>query len=165
MSPSHIRPPTTFADILHRLPDLPGVRFTGRHKPTLELDWRSGGKRGLWARKAWTALNALSTYAQAKEQGFAGSFFHYCQQGRAGALSVHQVSLQESNTALTQWAQERIFPVPSEVDPRGRVLMTAHIRLGTRGVAPRLYFLDRTGSGQGVIVGWLGRHLTNTMTS
>ncbi|MEL5957454.1 hypothetical protein AADR41_22290 [Streptomyces sp. CLV115] len=49
--------------------------------------------------------------------------------------------------------------------------MQAHMKLATRGqIAPRVYFLDDTkgmrGEGAGrVIVGCVGPHLTNTLSS
>ncbi|WP_143760854.1 hypothetical protein [Actinosynnema mirum] len=55
--------------------------------------------------------------------------------------------------------RHRERPVPAEVDPSGRALYRAHIRLGQGDGAPRLFFLDATGTGGSVCVGYAGRHL------
>jgi hypothetical protein len=43
--------------------------------------------------------------------------------------------------------------------------MGAHIRIGASGqISPRLWFHDATASTGKIYMGYLGRHLTNTLT-
>jgi hypothetical protein len=60
---------------------------------------------------------------------------------------------------------ERTLPVPKTVDPKGRVFMQAHLKIGGGNtIAPRLHFHeDGLRSGK-VYVGYLGPHLRNTLT-
>ncbi|MFI7575884.1 hypothetical protein [Micromonospora sp. NPDC049497] len=83
-------------------------------------------------------------------------------------ISMGKVARDESQTVRTnrRMAAERTLPVPRQVDRRGVVFMGAHIRLGTTAtVSPRLYFHDATSIDGEVYVGYIGRHLTNTLTS
>lgn len=157
--------PHAFKELLALLPRLRGVRFTGHTRPTLDLDELAGPKRRRWARKTWQALQELSAYAQAKEAGARGSLSEHLRD-RATLLPLSRLAPHESRTVRQKstWAPQRLFPVPLDVNPEGRVLMLSHICIDSRGVAPRLYYLDRTGHGQGVLVGRIGRHLTNTMS-
>lgn len=156
--------PISYADLLTHLPRLEQVTFTGDPGQTLELDRRCCGRRKRWARKTWSALSALESYAQARTRGEATSgFWHYCRSG-AAPISHHQVSLQESDKVRQMWADERTFPVPTSVHPSGLVMMFAHIRIDNRPPAPRMYYLDRTAQGEGVLVGYIGAHLTTTRT-
>ena len=77
--------------------------------------------------------------------------------------------LDESETVRTKpkWRQERVFRVPLEVDPDGRVFMGAHITIGASAngrINPRLYFLDAVLKTGRIYVGYIGRHLTNTLS-
>lgn len=156
--------PISYAELLTHLHRLEQVTFTGDPGQALGLDRRCCGRRKNWARKTWRALSALEAYAQARARGESTSgFWHYCRSGVA-PISHHQVSLQESDNALRNWAEERMFPVPVSVHPRGRAQMVAHIRIDSRPPAPRVYYLDRTAQGEGVLVGYIGAHLTTTRT-
>ncbi|WP_435111361.1 hypothetical protein [Nocardiopsis synnemataformans] len=162
------RTPTTFGELLKCLPGLEGVRFTGDRQAALELDELAGVRRRVWARKTWEALQALSGYARAKADGRpVGSFLTYCRDGSAGpVISAQRLVPGESRQVQIygKWVEQRMFPVPASVHPQGAMLMLAHVRIDSRGAAPRLYYLDLTGHGQGVLVGRIGRHLTNTIT-
>lgn len=156
--------PASYADLLTHLPRLEQVSFTGNPDQTLDLDRRCCGRRKSWARKTWRALSALESYAQARARGESTSgFWHYCRSG-AAPISHHQVSLQESECSVQQWPDERVFPVPVSVHPSGRVRMIAHICIDNRPPAPRVYYLDRTAQGDGVLVGYIGAHLTTPRT-
>ena len=70
-----------------------------------------------------------------------------------------------------RYRKERTFPVPEQVpgrDDNGRLYMDRHFVIATAGiVSPRLYFHDATdvpGYGK-VVVGYIGRHLTNGQTN
>lgn len=158
-----IRPPATFSGLLDQINLLENVRFTGDRKPVLRLDRLSGRRQRAWAQRTWEALTALDTYAHEKRDGATGNFWTHCCAGRTG-MSQHQYSRQESPTTMNRWGSERRFPVPASVDPTGEAVMEAHIRIGRQPPAPRVYFLDRVDHGDGVLVGWIGPHLTNTRT-
>lgn len=156
-------PPESFEELLERLPELPSLLFTGDRRSALDLD--ATGRAPIWAAKAWDALQALDSYARCS---FSGDFSQYCRNTPPGehGFSPGQVVMVESESVHNQWADERMFPVPETVDPSGIHMMEAHIKLEARGgIAPRIHFLDKTSSPlQKVIVGMIGRHLTNTRT-
>jgi hypothetical protein len=70
-------------------------------------------------------------------------------------------------TTRAKFSSARTFRVPEEVDPSGRILMEAHIKLRPVGYpAPRMYFHDDTAGATGKIwIGYLGEHLPNTRTN
>ncbi|RSM65113.1 hypothetical protein DMB66_17715 [Actinoplanes sp. ATCC 53533] len=84
-------------------------------------------------------------------------------------ISPTRVALSESVavTGTDRLAQQRRFPVPRSVDAAGTALVLAHVRIGRRPPAPRLYYLDRTdipGDGK-IYVVYLGPHLDNRLTN
>lgn len=83
-------------------------------------------------------------------------------------ISPERIALSESPavTRTARFAQQRRFPVPRTVDPAGITTVLAHIRIGRKPPAPRLYFLDRTdvpGDGK-IYLTYLGPHLDNRRT-
>jgi len=83
-------------------------------------------------------------------------------------ISPDRIALSESPavTRTARFAQQRRFPVPRTVDPAGTTTVLAHIRIGRKPPAPRLYFLDRTdvpGDGK-IYLTYLGPHLDNRLT-
>lgn len=135
-----------------------------------ELDRHQKG--GAWGQKAWSALRALQSYAEAKATGAVeGDFLRFCTSPPPGSfpISAHWVALAESETTSKNrgFRQARTFPVPSEVDPSGKVYMGAHVKLEKGSdPAPRLHFYDDTGGRTGkVYVGYLGRHLPSPDTN
>ncbi|MFF8267487.1 hypothetical protein ACF059_08835 [Streptomyces sp. NPDC016562] len=65
----------------------------------------------------------------------------------------------------TVWRKERTFPVPEYVDPVCRLFMGAHVRIGGGNtVAPRLHYHDAARAEHGIFIGYIGPHLTNTLT-
>lgn len=84
-------------------------------------------------------------------------------------ISPSRVALSESVavTGTDRLARQRRFPVPRTVDPSGFATALAHVRIGRRPPAPRLYFLDRCDvPGDGKIhVVYLGPHLDNRLTN
>ncbi|WP_214108291.1 hypothetical protein [Acrocarpospora catenulata] len=120
-------------------------------------------------RKSLASFAITNSYAEysISEQGFSGGFLDFCRQPPAGGdpYPIKQVPA-ESETVSNQWANERYFPVPISVDPSGSMYMDAHIRLDSKGsISPRIYFHDDTaGSTKAILIGMIGRHLTNTKT-
>ena len=162
--------PTSFAELFDRLDSLaPYVRFTGDQGPALDLDEHPAHSN--WAQLAWQAMLALADYAKAKQNGWSGGDFkRWCESPAEGGrvISPGKVARDESQTVRTnrKMSAERILPVPRQLDPRGVIFMGAHIRLGTSAmVSPRLYFYDASSIDGAIYVGYIGRHLTNTLTS
>lgn len=159
--------PDSFEDLWERLGAFEGVLVTAGKSKALELD--EAERARVWAAKAWNALRALDSYAQAARDGFNGGFYQHCTSDRAGAVRWPHKQLVpcESDTTMNRWGAERIFAVPEEVDPTGHKEMQAHLRLESKGSAsPRIYFQDDTKGVTGqVIVGYIGPHLTNTRTN
>lgn len=129
-------------------------------------------KAGTWGRKAWLALRALQSYAEAKASGdFSGNFLSFCRTPPRGSdvIPAEWVAAGESETTTNnpRFRQARTFPVPTEVRTDGRAYMEEHIRLEKGSdPAPRLHFWDDTGGRTGnVYVGYLGRHLPNLQTN
>ncbi len=129
-----------------------------------ELDVHASAS--LCAAKAWDALLALESFAAARSSGeFAGGFRHWCLRpdDHSHAVSAQAVAMGESETVdcNPELRAKRVFPVPPDVVPDGKIYMPAHIKLLKRGdVAPRLHFHDDSGGATGkVYVGYIGRHL------
>ncbi|MBV2364118.1 hypothetical protein ACFPZ0_06610 [Streptomonospora nanhaiensis] len=165
----HAREPDTFADVLQRLPELGRVLYTGSAKHTRRLDETTGANRGVWARKTWRALRCMNAYASAKAgtPPYAGALIDFCGDPDVSAdlaMPVRQIAPRESAHVNAKWENERVFPVPTRVRRRGAARMQAHIKIASRGVSPRIHYLDDTANTGLIVVGWIGRHLTNTKT-
>lgn len=82
---------------------------------------------------------------------------------------VTRVAMVESDSVRNdrKFRQQRMLPVPLEVDASGKVFMEAHIKIDNKGrIAPRIHFYDDTAGVTGkVIVGYVGPHLSNTRTN
>jgi hypothetical protein len=129
-------------------------------------------KGGIWGRKAWQALRALESYAEARAAGqLQGNFLHFCRSGPAGReiVPVEWVAASESETTTNnpRFREARTFPVPIAACADGRAYMEEHIRLEKGSdPAPRIHFWDDTSGNTGkVYVGYLGRHLPNFQTN
>lgn len=149
---------------------LPLVMVGDTSETAAELD--QNPKAGTWGRKAWQALRALQSYAEAKASGAcAGNFFSFCQTPlpASDVIPADWVAAGESETTTNnpRFRQARVFPVPTDVRADGRAYMEEHIRLEKGSdPAPRLHFWDDTGGRTGKIyVGYLGRHLPNFQTN
>ncbi|MFH9263306.1 hypothetical protein ACH4KN_03440 [Streptomyces sp. NPDC017546] len=164
--------PESFAEILERIEEMPRVHFTGARKITLELDDQAYGSS--WVRMAWDALLALRDYADVSVDAPADGaafrdFKQWCEDAPGGrhAISPRKVVRDESRTVKTNtvWRKERTFPVPENVDPACRLFVGAHVRIGGGNtVAPRLHYHDAARAEHGIFIGYIGPHLTNTLT-
>lgn len=128
------------------------------------------GRSLSWLRETCDILAMLDEYAAFRAsdegRGFRGGLHQYLRGGApAGARLIPAVRLRdsESETSVNMWGDERRFKVPESVDPSGFRTMLAHIEIQHfKSVSPRLYFEDRTGDLGKVVIGYIGRHLTNT---
>ena len=118
-----------------------------------------------WARRAWSAFQALDHYAWMKLDGaFDGSFSTYCESG-VGDFSIPASWVAPTETKLTlanpRFRELRTLPVAREVDASGEILMAEHIKIERGGTpSPRVHYFDDTRGSTGKIhVGWFGDHL------
>lgn len=160
--------PSSFEEILARIDAMPRVHFTGSRKTALELDDQAYGSS--WVRMAWDALLALRDFADAAAEGeVASDFKQWCASAPSGVhvLSPRKIVRDESKSvkANTAWRKERTFPVPAHVHEERKIFMGAHVRIGGGNtVAPRLHYHDGASADHGIYVGYIGPHLTNTLT-
>jgi hypothetical protein len=160
--------PGSFTELLYRIGEFPLLSFTGDEKETLALDAHTVG--GNWVRLTWEGLTALQEYATVAVHGAAGGDFkQWCEHTPVGGshFPPRKAVRNESRTVCShsKMRRERMFSVPPSVDPSGRAFMGAHLRIGGGRTAPRLHYLDDcSGSGR-IYVGYIGMHLTNTMTN
>ncbi|GGL43521.1 hypothetical protein [Planomonospora parontospora] len=165
--------PTGLVDVLVR------ARATLRHVsvgdtdgPAARLDLDHPALCRTWAAKAWDALCALDDFAGARSSGaFSGGFYDWCANGADGRRTIPtgMLAMRESRsvTGSAKFSEPRVFTVPQEVHPAGRLLMEAHVKLRPVGYpAPRMYFHDDSGGASGKVwIGYLGDHLPNTRTN
>ncbi|QRN80512.1 MAG: hypothetical protein JK586_02640 [Nocardiopsis sp. BM-2018] len=163
------RPPSSVAELLERITDgtaLPHLFFTIEDQTVYELS--DSRKEGLWVTRAWEALLALNDYAryQFDNPGSGLGFHSYLRDPPDGyrVIPVKRLASQESDYVRNRGKlnEKRVFRVPTEVHPAGRVPMYAHIKLDIEyGICPRLYFYPHLGpdTTNRVYVGYLGRHL------
>ncbi|GHC75394.1 hypothetical protein GCM10007079_10580 [Nocardiopsis terrae] len=163
------RPPSSVSELLERITDgtaLPHLFFTIEDQTVYELS--ESRKETLWVTRAWEALLALNDYAryQFDNPGSGLGFHSYLREPPDGyrVIPVKRLASQESDYVRNRGKlnEKRVFRVPAEVDPAGRVPMYAHIKLDIEyGICPRLYFFPHLGpdTTNRVYVGYLGRHL------
>jgi hypothetical protein len=163
--------PKSFGEILERFAELqPQLIFTGSHDHCLDLDEHP--QSSPWAQVCWEALTAMGDYIRTKrEAGFDGDFRRWCEtpvpDGRV--ISPGRVASDESDAVRNnpKFARVRTLPVPMGVDRSGKVFMGSHIKLSNSStIAPRIHFYETVLDERRVIlVGYIGRHLPNTLTS
>lgn len=169
-------PPETIDDLISKLdpnaanssPASEYVRFSGDR--TILEPFSRWDTLGTYAKKTWIFVEVLHDFALAKaEHGFEGNVYSYLTsdeiEGRK--VSAHKYAHRESDSVRSNAAmrQERMLPVPAEVHPSGRVLMESHFKIASGDTfAPRMYFYDDTDKSGRIYLGYIGKHLTNTMT-
>ncbi|GAB2506766.1 hypothetical protein GCM10027064_00320 [Microbacterium petrolearium] len=162
--------PNTLEELIGRLKsqDCPATRveFTGSESAALEIDKRDA--LGMYAKMFWRYIRVLHEYAEACADGtFSGSVHTYLADGRGQGVTPTRHAARESDSVLNnaKWRAERVFPVPTDVHESGRILMDAHFKPTHRDTfAPRMHYYDDTAGTGKIYVGYIGRHLTNTLT-
>lgn len=146
------------------------VQFTGATDGAKQMDDRY--KAGRYNTTIWQGVRALHDYAAAKNNGsFNGDFFMYLNSPAVTGQKIptKQYAPRESESVKNndRWRGMRNFPVPVDVDPSGYAYMDAHLKPSHQDTfAPRVHFYDDTGGATGKIyVGYVGRHLENTLTA
>lgn len=161
--------PDSFADLLTKLPELHdrGVIFTG--DPDLAVALDEVDHLGKCVHTAWDAVLALADYVRARANGACErGVDDYVKNTPSGYRQIPPAKWAATETGVTmrQFGDERIFSVPTTVDSSGTAPMKAHFKLGRIGmVSPRMYYLDDYVKSGTIVVGYIGRHLTNTQTN
>lgn len=143
------------------------VEYTGDRSKAAEIDRRD--RLGRVASRLWEYVRVLHDYAELRASGFSGNVDTYLNSDSADGFrcSRERHASNESDTvrANPRWSAERLLPVPTTVDPSGTALMTAHFKVTYLGqFAPRLHYCDDTARSGKIYIGYIGRHLTNTLT-
>jgi len=118
---------------------------------------------GAWANRIWSALRALDAYASTPAEE-AASFFDWCREGSSPwtwPSSTKKLSMTESEYVQNRLLDTRRLPIDPAVDPSGRIIMLAHMKIAEGGgpLAPRIYFYDDTRGPTGKVhVGYIGPH-------
>ncbi|MEU9346429.1 hypothetical protein AB0D74_35010 [Streptomyces sp. NPDC048278] len=160
--------PESFENLLDRIAGLPHLHFTGSRKVTLELDAQAYGSS--WVRMTWDAVLALLDFAEAAAAGQADrDFKQWCSDAPSGVrtISPRKIVRDESKSVKSNsgWRRERTFPVPEHVNAARKIFMGAHVRVGGgNSVAPRLHYHEGARAEHGIYIGYIGPHLTNTLT-
>lgn len=161
--------PVDVDDLLARMADLAaaGVVFCGDAGEARELG--DIDTLGQAVRTAWDSVLALCDYVRARSDGLCnGGLDTYMRSTPSGFRAVPPKKFAQSETGRTMrdFGDERLFPVPVEVDPSGYAEMKAHFKLARIGMAsPRMYVLDRFLIDGRVYIGYVGTHLTNTQSN
>jgi hypothetical protein len=150
--------PLTFQEVLTRVAELAFVTFTGDPSETTSLDDIDTGSS---APHCWEYLQVLDDYGRAKVmKAFDNNFMQFLKHTPSGfrTISSHKYAPVESEQTANRKSllEVRTFNVPYEVDPSGRALMEAHLKLSRR---IRIHFLDDTRETGQIYVGYIGNHL------
>jgi len=161
--------PETFSHLLDWVKTLRGVRFTGDIEEALELDEHTTLGAAV-VMKAWDALLTFDAYSRARDdRKFDHSLSQYVKFSDHGCLvRVGKIVWTESETVKNndKYRAQRMLPVDTAVDKSGLTLMLAHLKLSNlTGVAPRMYFEDTYSKVGYVSVGYLGSHMSNTLSN
>lgn len=161
--------PQDCEDLARKLDHWQHVTFTGNVDGLFELD--KYDPTGAWAGKTWDILGALDDYARTVIDGtFAGSVHDYLLNPPPGCrtFSAARHAADESTHVRenSKHAAQRTFPVPTTVDPAGKIFMGAHFKIAQSGtISPRLYYCNDVRSTRRIYVGYIGRHLRNSQTN
>lgn len=161
--------PGSYGELLERAGELAdhGVVITADHGTVRDLDGVDASGKTL--RNAWDALLVLADYVKAQKAGdFTGNVHQFLSNTPTGyrSMSPGKHAWNETGTTMNQYGDERVLPVPTDVNPSGYAEMRPHFKLGRIGMAsPRMHYLDDTGGTGNVYIGYIGTHLTNTKTN
>ncbi|UVF80009.1 hypothetical protein [Gordonia mangrovi] len=133
--------PQSFDELLDRIDQIDSVCFTGDTSEVARLNQLDTNDSAL--RTAWDAVLAMADYARARaESKWDGSLDQYLHNTPSGFQTFPPGKFGETETGRTmkQFGDERVFPVPTDVDPREQVEMKAHFKLARIGMAsPRMH--------------------------
>ncbi|WP_421121688.1 hypothetical protein ACE2AJ_09820 [Aquihabitans daechungensis] len=150
--------PQSYSEVIERGAALPGLALSGGIAAGVaELD--ALHPRPQHVRRSWRALELLSRYAEDKQANRSRLGLREWMKATGAPDSWYAANESEQTTGNDRSHDQRVFDVPTTVHPSGRVFMPAHLKLGNSGPAPRVHFLDNTGTDGTIYVGYLGPHL------
>lgn len=159
----------SFMKLFLRLPEIEslGVVVSATERSMRDLD--KIDVDGKAVANAWSALICLCDYVRAKRDGEATGSVHKYLEDQPSGYYCHPLighASNESSYTRRQYVDERTFRVPASVSSTGKVPMLEHFRLARIArLDPRLHYYDDTSNSGLVYVGYIGPHLTNSMTS
>ncbi|MEV8177935.1 hypothetical protein AB0O99_07750 [Cellulosimicrobium funkei] len=161
-------PPESFGQLLDRFSEFPALVWTGDGDPTELLDVRD--PLGRWARKAWSALQALQDYTVEHLAGRAHTVDDYLSNTPATlhGFPANRHARDESDDVKqnSKYRGPRVLRVPRSVDATGSVFMGAHFKIAQSGmISPRMHYHDAVDIDGHVYVGYLGPHLPTQKTN
>lgn len=162
---SDLPSPESVDDLFKHLEQLEHVIFSGDRKEASRItDLKL---RGIILRDVWRFCCELERYASAEGEAKAPSLREYVEkfttQIAQGEFSADETKSVKENP---KYRNPRMLPVPTSVDPSGRVFMGAHFRLSQdNGKAMRMHVYDSSASDGRIYVGYIGQHLPSRMTS
>lgn len=145
------------------------VVFTG--KPDVAAEVRKRDPYGKYARDLWDFVHVLYDYAELKtSQSFSGNVHMYLSDDDVVGFkcSPKRHAGRESDSVIQNdtWRTERVHPVPVAVSADGFALMEAHFKPTHRDMfAPRMHYFDDTGNTGKIYIGYIGKHLTTTLSN
>mgnify|MGYP007022639758 FL=1 len=145
------------------------IRFTGDLGQVDQVAQRDG--HGHYSADTWRFIRALYDYAclkTADESNMSVDMYLKNDQVDGHKVSLKRHSAHESDSVRNRedLRRERMFPVPTSVDPSGRAFMEAHFRVGAGdGFSPRMYYLDNLENDGFIYIGYIGKHPKNTKTN
>lgn len=159
---------SSFTDLEQLLPSLEpeGIVFTGDVSSMLNID--EIDSEGIAIRRTLKCIRCLLSYREERINGnHDSSLFHYLQ-NPTGEFSVSpkMFAPRESESTMNQYGDERIFPVPFEVNQSGWAVMEAHFKLGQIGMrSPRMHIFDDLSRSNKIYIGYVGDHLNTGSTN
>jgi hypothetical protein len=146
---------------LHKLIITGNPRTVKAVKP-LDLDFT-----GLHA--AWDALGTMAAYRAARLEGAWGIGLHaFCESGPADRFHVppNKHARDETSGTRARFADHRLLPVPTEVDPTGHVQMWAHFKPHSWSAQQklRIHYYDQVTTDGFIYIGHIGEHLPSGST-
>lgn len=167
--PETLQYPESFGELLELLDTAHAdrVAFTGSRDIALSVDNHDTWQ--LAVQTAWDVCLALADYVRARQENHCQhGIDHYLRHTPSGYLgcSPGKHAATETRATMQRFGQERVFPVPTSVDPKGYTTMSAHFKLAQIGmISPRLHYFDDVTKTGLVYIGYIGPHLTNTQTN
>lgn len=153
--------PGSFTELLDRIETLEGVSFTGDAAEVEKLGQFDTNDAAL--RRAWEAVLVMHDYARARRTGdWDRSLADFIATPPDGYRTFPSSKFAESETGATMRAhgEDRVFPVPVEVDPSGQAVMKAHVKLAQIGTrSPRMHVFDGHPAVPCIYIGYIGTHL------
>lgn len=157
----------SFADLLEVLRGLQdeGIIYTGRDRDMTDVDELD--TKGSAIKMAVRCVRSLISYRNAcLSESFVGGLYRFIRDGGALSLGPRAFADKESDTTMNMYGNERIFPVPIDVDPSGYTTMESHFKLAKIGQrSPRMYVLDNISVSGNIYIGYIGTHLTIATTN